>query len=426
MDPLVLDFDTLGRPSVVDLFAGPGGMGEGFRQAGYFVIAAIDNDDHAYDTLVKNASPNGTTVLQRDISNVSLTGRVDVVVGGPPCQGFSMVGRPKISHLKKNGGKKRDRRNGLYKHFVRAVKSLNPQFFVMENVPGIFSYQEGKVARQISSDFEDMGYKTESRILNAVEYGVPQVRRRAFFVGNRVGVQNPFPNKTNFDPLRGAQATLDEPQNLAKCVTLSEAISDLPPLQPGGGLDEVAYPPPGRLTDYERAAREGSQMLYNHVARHHSDRDREVFRLLKEGQDMSDLPDLPKTMIPYRRDIFHDKIKKQSWGKPSSTILAHLQKDGLMYVHPAPDQARTFTPREAARLQSFPDQFRFCGPMTQQFRQIGNAVPPLLAQRLAMVIRPFLNPEDSPSVKCEPLRKKGKQSNVVEITRSHVTIQRSG
>lgn len=392
-----------GAPSVVDLFAGPGGLGEGFREAGFVITAAVDNDGYACKTLNHNAGARGTLVINSDIKRLNLTGRVDVVVGGPPCQGFSHVGMPKIKHqrLKVKGGKRvYDPRRTLYREFVRIVAALRPQFFVMENVPTLLSFRGGKVCNEILREFRAIGYDSDVKILNAADYGVPQVRKRAFFVGNRIGVENPFPTRTHLDRSRNPQLTLDEVHGLRDYVNVFEAISDLPPLEPKTGTDEAQYPIANRLTEYQLWAREGSPMLYNHVARDHSERDRRIFRRLMEGQKMSDLP--PR-MRPYRADIFADKIKKQSWDRPSSAILAHMQKDGLMYVHPDSVQARTFTPREAARLQSFPDWFRFRGPMTEQFKQIGNAVPPLLARCIADTIKPLLGSGERPVVKYEIL-----------------------
>jgi DNA (cytosine-5)-methyltransferase 1 len=393
----------VGSPSVVDLFAGPGGLGEGFRQAGFFITAAVDNDDFACKTLAQNAGSRGTLVIQSDVRKLRLTGSVDVVVGGPPCQGFSNVGIPKIKHHRiKVEGKKRvyDPRRTLYREFIRIVHSLSPQFFVMENVPTILSFRQGTLARNILREFRSIGYDTQVRVLNAADYGVPQIRKRAFFIGNRIGVKNPFPVRTHIDILSNPQLTLDEIQGLEKYVSVFDAISDLPRLEPGEGADEVPYREAKSLTSYQKSAREGSPALYNHVARNHSERDRRIFRILKEGQKLSDLP---PELRPYRADIFADKIKKQIWSRPSSAILAHMQKDGLMYVHPDQTQARTFTPREAARLQSFPDWFRFYGPMTQQFKQIGNAVPPILARRIAEGIRPLLRPFERPRVRYEIL-----------------------
>jgi DNA (cytosine-5)-methyltransferase 1 len=399
-----LDNAPVGSPSVVDLFAGPGGLGEGFRQAGFFVAAAVDNDEYAYRTLSLNAGQRGSLVIKQNVRKLKLSGKVDVVVGGPPCQGFSNVGIPKIKHyrLKQKGRKRvRDPRRTLYREFVRIVADLRPQFLVMENVPTLFTFRGGEVKDEIIKQFKLVGYDVSPTLLNAADYGVPQIRKRAFFIGNRMGMENPVPKPTNMDwQLRPQLRLEDETHKLPDLVDVRDAISDLPPLDPGAGADEMSYPLPEALTPYQSWAREGSPSLFNHIARNHSDRDREIFRTLKEGQKMSDLP--PR-MRPYRADIFADKIKKQSWNRPSSTILSHMQKDGLMYVHPDGSQARTFTPREAARLQSFPDWFRFCGPMTQQFKQIGNAVPPLLAKQIAESIRPLLKPVERPTVRYEVL-----------------------
>jgi DNA-cytosine methyltransferase len=252
----------------------------------------------------------------------------------------------------------------------------------MENVPGMVTIGGGRIKKQILADFKKIGYEADVQILKAADYGVPQIRRRAVFIGNRIGGVNSFPIKTHFDPSTDKDAhVVNQSGNY---VTVSDAISDLPPLESGQGEDEMEYPSTPNLSEYQKRAREGSLRLYNHVARMHSDRDRNIFRMLRQGEKMVDLPEPDR---PYRWDIFSDKIKKQSWTGQSRAIVAHMQKDGLMYVHPDDKQARTFTPREAARIQSFRDKFRFYGPMTQQFRQIGNAVPPLLSRSIAMSIR---------------------------------------
>lgn len=382
-------------PSILDLFAAPGGLSEGFRDAGYRIIAQVDNDKWGCQTLSSNFGPTGTLVLESNIEQVQLHASVDVVIGGPPCQSFSQVGRPKINDLRKNHKRKRfidDKRNRLYRQFVKIVASAKPQFFVMENVPGIASFGEGKIREQIVEDFAAVGYHTDVRILKAADFGVPQVRRRAIFIGNRLGIPNPFPTETHSDNLQGQSRIVDSVLGRLGYTTVSDAISDLPPLQTGEGSDEVDYPVQGTLTEYQKWAREGSSKLYNHVARIHSTRDRDLFRLLKQGQKMVDLPE---PLRPYRSDIFADKIKKQSWNQLSRAIVAHMQKDGLMFIHPDENQARSFTPREAARIQSFRDLFRFMGPMTQQFRQIGNATPPLLARAVAYAIKPFIETSDS-------------------------------
>jgi DNA (cytosine-5)-methyltransferase 1 len=336
-------------------------------------------------------------IIEADIANLKIAGRVDVVVGGPPCQSFSWAGRAKINHLRKNNRRERfidNDRNRLYKHFIKIVESVRPQFFVMENVPGMISFEGGSIKKQVIEDFERIGYETDVHVMNSASLGVPQLRKRAIFMGNIRGIENPFPKSTHFDPLP-SQTTLETlGSDASPFVTVSDAISDLPRLEPGQGEDEAFYEPPSSgLKPYQRWAREDSTMLYNHVARKHSQRDRELFRMLEPGGKMTDLP---PALIPYRSDIFGDKIKKQRWDHPSSAIVAHMQKDGLMFVHPDRDQARTFTPREAARLQSFRDRYRFIGPMTQQFKQVGNAVPPLAAKTIALAVKPLLSSPRTP------------------------------
>jgi DNA (cytosine-5)-methyltransferase 1 len=385
-----------GVPSVLDIFAAPGGLSEGFRQAGYSIAAQIDFDQWGCETLRKNFANDGTIVIEGDLKNISISGHVDVVIGGPPCQSFSMVGRPKIAHLRRNGyAKTYDERNRLYKEFVKTVKSMDPQFFVMENVPGILSYKNGSIVREITGEFQKAGYAVDYQTMNAADFGVPQVRKRVFFVGNKIGVKNPFPSRSHMDISKDQLSLFESSGNLRRYVTLVEAISDLPELQAGEGSDEIDYALFRSLSDYQTQMRFGSKRLVNHKARNHSERDKKLFRRLREGEKMSDLP---KKLRPYNDKIFLDKIKKQRWDRPSSAILAHMQKDCLMYVHPDTRQARTFTPREAARIQSFPDRYRFMGPMTQQFRQIGNAVPPLLARMIALTIKPLLQRSNAPMV----------------------------
>jgi DNA (cytosine-5)-methyltransferase 1 len=388
--------------SVLDLFAAPGGLSSGFSEAGYRIVAVLDHDPWGCKTLTNNFGSEGTVVIQGNIERLMVSGRVDVVVGSPPCQSFSVVGRPKINHLKEHSNRSRfidDKRNRLYKHFVKVVEAVQPAFFVMENVPGMLSYRGGRIKDQVLEDFERIGYSTAMKVLNAADFGVPQVRHRAVFIGNRLGVENPFPKEHHYDPRD--EHSREDVRGLSPRLTVRDAISDLPPLGAGEGEDEMDYPPPSQLTLYQRWAREGATKLYNHRARGHSERDRKLFRMLKPGKKMVDLPE---RLRPYRSDIFKDKIMKQRWDRPSTAILAHMQKDGLMYVHPSKRQARSFTPREAARLQSFRDRYRFMGPMTQQFGQIGNAVPPLVAQAIAAAIRPFLEPLEVPKVEYETLR----------------------
>lgn len=361
------------RPTAIDLFGAPGGMSEGFRQAGYEILAAIDSDAWGCQTLRYNHPE--TEVIHADLTEVKISeieegienANVDVIVGGPPCQGFSIVGRSKIASLNENNPAFNDPRNNLYKTFIKIVERFRPRLFVMENVPGILSTAKGTVRDDIINGFNAIGYETTAEILNAVDYGVPQNRRRVFFIGNREGLEgDPFPV-----PERNR-------------VTVWEAISDLPRLEPGEGGEISDYTQLPE-TDYQKRRRRWSKKLYNHVARCHNDRDLEIFRLIRRGVKYTELPN---SLKPYRDDIFMDKYRVQVPDRPSSTIVAHICKDGLRYIHP--EQNRSFTVREAARLQSFDDRYRFMGPRTRQFIQVGNAVPPLLAGAIASHIKKFL------------------------------------
>src|SRR5437773_545938 len=184
-DPILNRRESDTGPSVLDLFAAPGGLSEGFRQGGCRILAAVDSDKWGCSTLNYNFGSGGTLVIEADIERVMFKGSVDIVIGGPPCQSFSMAGRPKINHLVRHNERKRfidDVRNRLYKHFVRIVNAVRPQFLVMENVPGMISFMDGQVKDQIITDFESIGYSTDFRIINAADFGVPQIRKRAIFI----------------------------------------------------------------------------------------------------------------------------------------------------------------------------------------------------------------------------------------------------
>jgi DNA (cytosine-5)-methyltransferase 1 len=303
-------------------------------------------------------------------------GQVDVIIGGPPCQGFSTIGRVKIASLVRNGVWSNlanphprfidDPRNILYKEFMRIVRDLKPLFVVMENVPGMMSYRDGKIVKEILEDFRAIGYRAQVRVLNAADYGVPQVRRRIIFIATRVeNAPIRFPGPTHGET--GTKSLLEyvakesledtERATLKPYVTVWDAIGDLPDPVPGRpGLADVPLPydkPP--FSDYQKFMREwggGSPdgMLHNHITRQHNERDVKTFQILKEGQWWKDLPEEIRRLYGYRDDIFHDKIKKLARNAPSWTITAHLYKDGYMYVHPV--QPRTITVREALAVRA--------------------------------------------------------------------------
>ena len=403
--------------TVIDLFAAPGGLSLGFEMAGFEVLAGVDIDPVGMKTWKFNF-PRAEAIV-RDIRRVEsgelmrIAGEVDVIAGGPPCQGFSTVGRVKIASLVREGkwnhlkvahpGFIDDPRNELYREFMRVVRDLKPLFVVMENVLGMMNYRNGETVREIIGNFEMLGYRAKAKVLNAADYGVPQIRKRIIFVATRIKnaqIRFPEPMYSGMDDEKPAlPAYLDEgdPKKdfLRPYMTVREAIGDLPDPVPGrSGLADfpLSYDKPP-LSEYQRFMREWGGgppdgKIHNHIARQHSDRDVWTFQMLKEGQCWRDLPDEIRRLYGYRDDIFQDKIKRLRGDRPSWTITAHLHKDGYMYIHPA--QPRSITVREAARLQGFPDRFIFMGSRTDQFKQVGNSVPPLMAQAVALEIRKVL------------------------------------
>jgi len=404
----------MGKLTVIDLFAGAGGFGLGFKLAGYNVTFSLEIDKWAADTLQIN-NPK-MTVIQDDIRNYQTPDEIydickcipDIIIGGPPCQGFSIAGPAKKDS--------KDPRNSLFKDFARWVECLQPKVFIMENVKGLLSRRNmnrERVINIISKTFLNLGYQVEIWTLNAAEYGVPQARKRVFIVGNRVGIErfNPprkthslFSNKQN--PLQMAIFE-NHSLNLPPAITLWEVISDLPELEAGQGDEEQPYTSPP-FTDYQVWARGEQNILYNHVAMNHSKRLVERFKHISWGESSADVP--PEHMPRTRSG--NGKISKRAYDqnnrrlhpyKPSHTIAASFYAN---FVHPF--QHRNITAREGARIQSFPDSYKFMGKKTVvshkllhregrirekhlcQYNQIGNAVPPLLAKSIGKHLKEVL------------------------------------
>ena len=399
--------------TMIDLFCAPGGLTLGFEMAGFRSLAGVDMDKDGMKTYAANfPHARAITADVTELESAKLMkiagikrGEIDLIIGGPPCQGFSNIGRVKIASLVREGIWKLstarprfidDPRNVLYREFVRIVHDLRPKFFVMENVPGMRSYRNGEIVGQIVADFDKIGYRTQARVLNAVNYGVPQRRKRIFFIGTRLeGTGIPWPEPQNYDHETAGptlEAFLDSDTGTGRNppVTVWDAIGDLPdpvPGKPGLADRPLKYDKPP-FSEYQEWARENSEMVHNHITRQHNERDVKVFSTMKEGTWWRDLPEDIKKLYGYRDDIFHDKMKRLCRKEPSWTVVAHLYKDGYMYIHPT--QARSITVREAARLQSFPDVFIFRGSRTAQFKQVGNAVPPLMARAVAAAVRSVL------------------------------------
>ncbi|MEI7898729.1 MAG: DNA cytosine methyltransferase [bacterium] len=390
------------KPTFIDLFCGCGGFTLGMQRAGFDCLAAIDFNAQAVATLKENL-PDVGQALELDLTKYNPdelakligTDHVDVIVGGPPCQGFSTARQRDGS----NHGErlKADPRRKLYREYLRFVDYFQPRIFVIENVLGIRTAAGGeyftrvqKEARELGQVAGKPGYRVHSQIEDAWELGVPQKRRRQLIIGVRADLHGYFP--TDLKPV---------PRAIPK-TNLGAAICDLPALHAGQGQDESEY-------DLERREKnigvvgdtaknylfkvlevKNSKGLCNHVARPHSDRDLRDFALLREGENSATaMRDRGVEFeFPYDRGSFKDRYTRQSRSQPCSTIVAHLSKDGLMFIHPT--QKRSLTPREAARIQSFPDWFRFPKARTHSFRLIGNAVPPLIGEAIGLAVKEYL------------------------------------
>lgn len=345
------------KPKVIDLFAGVGGLSLGFENCGFDVVLANEYDESI--AAAYKANHKGTRMIVGDITSLDLEktfgpyqGQIDVVIGGPPCQGFSQKGQRKTIH---------DERNFLFKYYVRVVELVKPRYFVMENVPNLLTAEKGYFRKEIEELFNSMGYQLKMGILNASDYGVPQNRRRAVIIGKQ----------------GGAAPGLPKPRNIT--VTIWDAISDLAYLSSGEGEEEQEYRGKPR-SEYQKKLRGGSGTLRNHVATRHS-------RLALERLAMIP-PNAGKEVLPEEhltRSIYSGTWTRMRKDEIPVTITTRFDTPSSgKFTHPFLDRA--ITVREAARIQSFPDSFRFVGSKGSQMKQVGNAVPPLLAGAIAEVV----------------------------------------
>lgn len=445
---------TKERFYVIDLFAGCGGLSEGFKKAGFDIIAQVEMDKWACETLRTRHLYHGLEgigkgylyhrylrqevrredildrfpelresifhrVIQATLGNDGIeqilekiesskryhgASKFHVLLGGPPCQPYSLIGRARDPFRMKN-----DERHYLYKHYLEILRSLQPDIFVYENVPGLFTARAGgkDIFIRILNDFSSLNPPYEitppleqiyedpcSYILNSADFHIPQSRKRLILIGYKRSLEHKNPGiKEIFTGLQkqALKSRKEDP------FTINDAIGDLPALKPGEGSDGWfgPYNCSADLKYYQIKMRKDSPGVINHRARTHMKSDRKRYRFFiehhKNGNGAANLNDLMGKMpelIPNHRhlDKFLDRFKVQWWSRPSSTITAHICKDGHYYIHPDINQCRSFSVREAARCQSFPDNFEFEGPRTEQFKQVGNAVPPLLAYAIARTV----------------------------------------
>ncbi|NQT50610.1 DNA cytosine methyltransferase [bacterium] len=363
------------RPVAVDLFSGAGGLTEGFSQAGFFVAVAVERDPVSVSTHRYNhtrcKSTYRTQVIDRDISDVDFHGvrdfvqamtrrRVDALIGGPPCQGFSranMMTRDPSNPT-----------NALHREFMRAVAALTPTVAILENVPDMRLLDGGRFVDQLVLGLREQGYSVEYKVLNAAAFGVPQRRNRIFFIATRDGVS-----------VRHPSPSVEE----SSYVTVWDAISDLPSLRSGNCDDEMPYASAQGITDYQRRMRARTNgKMRNNLVTNNNELVLRRYRHVPQGGNWRDIPD--ELMSNYKdKSRCHEWIYRRLREDEPSVAITHFRKS--MLIHPRED--RGLSVREAARIQSFPDHFTFLGGLGFQQQQVANAVPPLLAKAVALEVR---------------------------------------
>lgn len=390
--------------SLIDLFAGAGGLSEGLEEAGFHGIFASEIVTQYAETYRRNHP--GTVVATADIRSLDAEkvrkdlgmekGQLTLIAGGPPCQGFS-INAPVRSIL--------DQRNHLFKEYLRFVDAFQPQAVLIENVPGLVSFEDGDTLHAILRALGELGYGADVRILGAAYYGVPQMRWRTIILGLR-GKELPrfaFPEPVCHAPIRPNFTATFDGHSLIKTpaadlpgnfVSVEDAIGDLPPLMAGErGADckQYLFKP---KCDFQRVVRRGSTGIYNHEAPRLSPINLQRLKYIKPGGNWTDIPHdlLPKGMKVARKSDHTKRYGRLTPDGLASTILTKCDPHWGAYFHYAQD--RSLTVREAARCQSFPDHYIFYGSQQEQFAQVGNAVPPLLAKAVGVTIKAVLDEEE--------------------------------
>ena len=363
------------RPWAIDLFCGAGGLSLGIEQSGFSVVAAADSDPVSIETHASNIE---SLTWTGDLSNPAEfiqkldewgIDSVDLLAGGPPCQPFSRAGTSKIGSLVRMGSRPAyDERADLWRSFFSIVDRLNPRAVLFENVPDFARAQGGALLIALREELQQRGYSFHPKVLEAWKFRVPQYRSRLFVVGLATGVEFEWPK-----PRR-------------KLTTVGDAIGDLPVIL-GGNRNEIQHYEGPPASTFAKSLRRGlrgqeSKIIRDHITRAVRPDDALIFEIMKPGDTYLDVPE---HLRRYRSDIFDDKYLRMSFDGLSRTITAHIAKDGYWYIHPRED--RTLSIREAARIQTFPDWFRFAGSPSNRYKQIGNAVPPMFANAMALSVR---------------------------------------
>lgn len=340
---------------LLDLFCGAGGLSLGFESAGFEIVKAIDIDKWAIETYNFNRKKKIAEV--KDINAITseyleALGPIDGIIGGPPCQGFSTAGQRIID----------DERNKLYREYFKIIEILKPKFFLLENVVGMLTFAKGAIKNDIFSRSENLGYKVFLKILDTSKLGIPQIRVRAIFIA----IRNDLLNGEFQFPIENCEP-----------ITILEAIGDLPLLEDGQPHMTYSNLP---FTPYQVYIRDGMTELHNHTLSKHTQRTKDTISLVPEGGSIMDVPVEKRGGRNY-----HALLRKMNRNKPSLCI----DTGHRTYFHY--QEKRIPSTREVARLQSFPDSYIFIGPRNDQQKQVGNAVPPILAHKLALSISNYLN-----------------------------------
>lgn len=400
----------------IDLFSGAGGLSEGFIKAGYNPVAHVEIDKKACDTLETrlvyhklNSINNlrdyydyisgnisrkhfiekcSNAEISNSVINIAIGGKnnnvifekidslakdksIDLIVGGPPCQAYSIVGRARDKNRMKN-----DPRNFLYKEYAKFLKRYEPKVFVFENVMGLITAEKGSYFKNMKAYFKRIGYELDYTIQKSEHFGVLQKRRRIILIGWKKGFDFEYP----------------EFERVREEYTVSQIFSDLKVLNPGDQNNVTKYISPSTAYLEKFELRNGVDFVTQHIARPHSIRDLKIYEIainkwLNESERLK-YPDLPKELKTHKNEkAFVDRFKVVDINGLSHTMVAHIAKDGHYYIYPDNKQVRSISVREAARIQSFPDDYYFEGGRTAAFKQIGNAVPPLMAKEIANQIK---------------------------------------
>lgn len=392
----------------IDLFAGCGGLSEGFYRQGFKAIAHVEIDHAACNTLRERMRHYGYKDIEREVVegditsediidkiNYAVNGRdVDIVIGGPPCQAYSTAGR-----VRDKEGMEKDARNFLFESYVKILEYYKPKLFVFENVTGLLSARvKGKPILPMVLNALGRYYKISDNlnqiVFNTSNYGVPQIRKRIILMGIRKDIDKPdiselynSVKKTHYDPEMNEVYR----KGLKRFVDVHDAIGDLPFVLPGQDASTEHYTYTCGNDFLKAIGEPGMHPLMDHICRKHNEIDRERFRvMIKNHWSFGEMRRARPDLEHEHARVFDNSYVVQWWDLPSKTILAHIHKDGFQFIHPDYEQARTFTVREAARIQSFPDDFVFCGSRGDKYKQIGNAVPCLFAEALAKAIKKAL------------------------------------